>query len=77
VGVGNRGLGIGGYEGDDFLGYDFEIVQRSQTLHFEVKATAGEEYEFEMGVSELRAARSARRRGTGSDARFYGGDGPR
>jgi hypothetical protein len=58
---GNRGLGIGGHEGDDSLGYDFEIVQRSQTIHFEVKATAGEECEFEMGVSELRAARSARR----------------
>jgi hypothetical protein len=58
---GNRSLGIGGHEGDDFLGYDFEVVQRSQTLRFEAKATPGEEYEFEMGVSELRAARSARK----------------
>lgn len=58
---GYRSLGVGGYEGNDSLGYDFEVVQRSQTLHFEVKATAGDEYEFEMGESELRAARAARK----------------
>jgi hypothetical protein len=58
---GYRSLGVGGYEGNDLLGYDFEVVQQSRTLHFEVKATAGEEHEFEMGESELRAARVARR----------------
>lgn len=58
---GNRSHGVGGYEGNDSMGYDFEIVQRSQTLYFEVKATSGEDLEFPMGVSELRAARRARK----------------
>jgi hypothetical protein len=57
----NRSVVLGGHEGNDFLGYDFEVVRRSQTLLFEVKATAGEGFEFDFGESELRAAKSARR----------------
>jgi hypothetical protein len=57
----NRVLGVGGHEGNDFLGYDFEVIRRSQTLLFEVKATPGDAYEFDFGESELHAAKQARR----------------
>lgn len=52
---------IGGHSGDDSLGYDFKVVQRSRTLLFEVKATRSDEFEFALGESELRAARAARK----------------
>lgn len=52
---------LGGVPGDDSLGYDFEIALASRTLLFEVKATAGDQCEFEMGESELRAASSSRK----------------
>jgi hypothetical protein len=41
--------------GDDSLGYDFEVVQPSQTLLFEVKA-GGEDTQFELGESQIRVA---------------------
>jgi hypothetical protein len=56
-----RSAVLGGHEGDDSLGYDFEVVQKSQTLHFEVKATTTDTCEFQLTESELRAAQSARR----------------
>lgn len=58
---GYRSAVLGGYEGDDSLGYDFEVVQKSQTLRFEVKATATDACEFPLTESELRAAQFARR----------------
>lgn len=58
---GYRSAVLGGHEGDDSLGYDFEVVQRSQTLHFEVKATSTDTCEFQLTESELRAAQAARR----------------
>jgi Protein NO VEIN, C-terminal len=57
----NRTFQLGGHLGDDGLGYDFLIARRSETLYFEVKATLGDEYEFDIGESELRAARAARK----------------
>lgn len=57
----NRVLGVGGHDGNDFLGYDFEVIRRAQTLLIEVKATPGDAYEFDFGESELRAAKQARR----------------
>lgn len=58
---GYRQLVVGGHEGDDTLGYDFEIHQKSQSLYFEVKATAGDAFEFEFAASEVRAAAAARK----------------
>ncbi len=42
-------------DGDDSLGYDFEIVQRRPLL-FELKATTTDDPSFEMSESELRVA---------------------
>lgn len=58
---GYRSAVLGGHEGDDSLGYDFQIVQKSQTVHFEVKATSTDTCEFQLTESELSAAQSARR----------------
>lgn len=58
---GYRQFLLGGHEGDDTLGYDLAVQQRTRTLHFEVKATPGDVTEFELGTSELRAARAARK----------------
>ena len=58
---GYRSAVLGGHEGDDSLGYDLEVVQKSQTLRFEVKATSTDACEFQLTESELRAAQSARR----------------
>lgn len=48
------------HPGDDSLGFDFKVVQKSQTLFFEVKATTTDDYEFDLGASEVRAARLAK-----------------
>lgn len=56
---GYRQFVLGGDEGDDTLGYDFVVHQKTRKLLFEVKATPGEAAEFEMGTSELRTARAA------------------
>ena len=53
----NRRFFLEGSLGDDSLGYDFRVARRRDTLFFEVKATTTNEYEFDIGESELRAAR--------------------
>lgn len=50
---------IGEPPGDDTLGYDFEIVLKSRKVRFEVKATGGTDPRFEMGESEVGAARDS------------------
>jgi hypothetical protein len=55
---GNRSVLLGG-EGDDGLGYDFIVHQRSQSIRFDVKATAGDEMAFELTENEMRLAQSA------------------
>lgn len=52
----NRDRALGGHEGDDSLGYDFEIFDKGRRLYFEVKATAGEHTVIELGESEVRFA---------------------
>jgi hypothetical protein len=52
---------ITGRPGDDDLGYDFAITFRKQTLYIEVKASTGDPQQFEMGETEVRAARKAAR----------------
>ena len=48
----------------DSYGYDFRFTHRRTRLHVEVKATAGDETEFDLGISEIRAAtQMARGRG--------------
>lgn len=52
---------IGQPSGDDSLGYDFEIIQKSRTVFFEVKATRGTDPTFELGESEVVRARDCAR----------------
>jgi len=47
-----------GEEGDDSLGYDFEVVTPTETLRIEVKATTGDDNQFELGETEVRCAQS-------------------
>ena len=48
----------------DSHGYDFRFSHRRTRLHVEVKATVGDEPEFDLGISEIQAAiRLARGRG--------------
>jgi Domain of unknown function (DUF3883) len=47
-----------GREGSDSLGYDFEISYRNQLWQIEVKASLGDPCAFEMGETEVRAART-------------------
>lgn len=58
---GNRRHQFIDHPGDDGLGFDFQVVQKSQTLLFEVKATTTDDYEFDLGTSEVRAAKLAKR----------------
>lgn len=48
---------FGGDVGDDRLGYDFEVVLKSRTRLFEVKATSTDKLEIELGESEVKCAR--------------------
>ncbi len=57
----NRRFLLGGHPGDDSLGYDFRIARKNETLYFEVKSTITDQHEFDVGESELRAARAARK----------------
>ena len=57
----NRTFQLDGHPGNDKLGYDFQVARNNETLYFEVKATKTADYEFEMGQSELLAARAARK----------------
>jgi hypothetical protein len=50
-----------GAPGDDSLGYDFEVAQRTQVLYFEVKA-GGDATQFEFGESQVRMAGACARR---------------
>ena len=52
----NRDRALGGHEGDDSLGYDFEVFDKGRRLYFEVKATTGEHTVIELGESEVRFA---------------------
>ena len=61
---GNDQLGRSG--GSDGLGFDFEIEYRNQTWQIEVKASVGDQQRFEMGESEVRAAREAARPRSGT-----------
>ena len=48
----------------DTFGYDFRFTHRRTWLHVEVKATVGDETQFDLGISEIGAAtRLARARG--------------
>ncbi|MEU6578169.1 hypothetical protein [Streptomyces sp. NPDC046805] len=44
--------------GDDGLGYDFMITSADARHYFEVKASEGDDYEFELGVSQVSRARA-------------------
>ncbi|MBT2429057.1 DUF3883 domain-containing protein [Streptomyces sp. ISL-112] len=54
---GNRRRAFPGPSGDDGLGFDFRVGSGSRPYLYEVKATGGEGGRFELGESELRAAR--------------------
>ncbi|WP_370266049.1 protein NO VEIN domain-containing protein [Streptomyces sp. V4I8] len=54
---GNRRKAFPGPSGDDGLGFDFRVGSGSQPYLYEVKATAGEGGRFDLGESEVRAAR--------------------
>ncbi|WP_165987390.1 sacsin N-terminal ATP-binding-like domain-containing protein [Streptomyces sp. YIM 98790] len=54
---GNRHKAFPGPSGDDGLGFDFRVGSGSRPYLYEVKATAGEGGRFELGESEVRAAR--------------------
>ena len=48
----------------DGLGFDFQFRHRRRRWHVEVKATTGDDPQFELGISEIKAAnRLARERG--------------
>src|SRR5690606_26140031 len=50
-----------GRKGNDGVGYDFQVTFRNQIWQVEVKASLGDPCTFEMGESEVRAARNAAR----------------
>ena len=52
---------LGRSQGSDDLGFDFRVEYRRQTWHIEVKASVGDQQRFEMGETEVRAARDAAR----------------
>lgn len=58
---GYRNIVLGGDEGDDSLGYDFEVLTPRRRLLFEVKASVGDQCEFELTDAEIRAAQGLRR----------------
>ncbi|MET9802500.1 DUF3883 domain-containing protein [Streptomyces sp. NPDC006368] len=53
----NRRKAFPGTSGDDGLGFDFRVGSGSRPYLYEVKATGGEGGRFELGESEVRAAR--------------------
>ena len=52
---------MGRSQGSDDLGFDFRVQYRRQTWQIEVKASVGDQQRFEMGETEVRAARDAAR----------------
>ena len=56
---------ITGRKGSDSLGYDFEVSYQKQVWQIEVKSSLNDPCAFEMGESEVRAARGAARSRSG------------
>lgn len=54
---GYRDKVLGGSEGNDKLGYDFEVITRANTFLFEVKSSVDDAPDFELAESEVNAAR--------------------
>ncbi|MDP3400609.1 MAG: DUF3883 domain-containing protein, partial [Brevundimonas sp.] len=54
-----------GRQGNDGLGYDFEISWHRQTWQIEVKASLNDPRNFELGETEVRAGRAAARARSG------------
>jgi hypothetical protein len=54
---GYRDFVVGGLQGDDSLGFDFEVPVGRTTYMFEVKATVGDDMRIELAESEVLAAR--------------------
>ena len=52
---------LGRSQGSDEFGFDFRVEYRRQTWQIEVKASVGDQQRFEMGETEVRAAREAAR----------------
>jgi hypothetical protein len=50
---------LGRQDGDDGLGYDFEVLRKSRRILYEVKASTGEDWQFALGESEVRSAQRA------------------
>lgn len=63
--VSHNGALITGRNGDDGLGYDFEVSYRKQKWQIEVKSSVNDPQSFEMGETEVRAARLAARARSG------------
>lgn len=59
--VSENGALITGREGNDGLGFDFEVSYRNQIWQIEVKASVDDPRSFEVGETEVRAARLAAR----------------
>jgi len=59
--VSENGALITGRDGNDGLGYDFEVSYRNQIWQIEVKASVDDPQSFEIGETEVRAARLAAR----------------
>lgn len=55
---GYRSVELADNLGDDGLGYDFRINTPEGTIYYEVKATSGQENQFELGETEVRRAGS-------------------
>ena len=47
----------------DSHGFDFQFIHKGKKMHVEVKATSGDDSQFELGISEIRAATQLARRG--------------
>ena len=47
----------------DSHGFDFQFTHRRRKMHVEVKATSGDDAQFELGISEIKAASRLARRG--------------
>ena len=58
------------HAGNDSLGYDFEISWRGQTWRLEVKASLNDPMMFQLGETEVRAARAAARTRSGLQYRI-------
>ena len=50
---------LGRTDGDDSLGFDFEVIVGSRRKLYEVKASTGQDWQFALGESEVREAQRA------------------